>query len=177
MRVNIEHLKKKETIDSIKFDFNIPPEKLEREQLDAIGAEKIEFIRVYGDISPKDNINSIIAINYKIDTKFTARCARCDETITQGIYTDGEKYLADRAYDSDKNKEDDENLYMIESNIIELADFAMEFLELEAPLRYLCSEECKGLCAKCGKNLNEGECNCPAKEKNPAFKVLDNFFN
>jgi uncharacterized protein len=66
---------------------------------------------------------------------------------------------------------------MIDSNIIDLNDFVMEFLELEVPIRYLCNEDCKGLCPKCGKNLNEGECDCPKKEKNPAFKVLDNFFD
>lgn len=179
MRINIEQLRKKESVDSINFDFTITPDKLDSEQINAIGAEEIEFIKIWGDITPKSSIeiNSIIAINYKIEAKFTAKCARCDETIVQEIYTSGEKYLADRLYDNDKDKEDDESFYMIEANVIELAEFAMEFLELEVPIRYLCSDDCKGLCSKCGKNLNEGECDCPKKEKNPAFKILDNFFN
>ena len=176
MRINIESLKKKETVGAINFDFTITPDKLDDIQVAAMGAEEVEFINVSGDITPLSDINnSIIAINYKIDAKFTARCARCDETTPQGIYTDGVKYLADIADDGDK--ENDENFYMINSNTLELTDFAMEFLELEVPIRYLCSDDCKGLCQKCGKNLNEGECTCPIKEKNPAFKILDNFFN
>ena len=187
MRVNIEQLKKKDSVESIDFDFTVTSDQLDDEYLIAIGAEEVEFVRVYGDISVKDINSSIIAINYKIDTKFTARCARCDEIITQELYTEGEKFLADNNKnhqnekndndDADEAKEDDESFYMVESNIVNLVDFAMEFLELEAPLRYLCDEDCKGLCQKCGKNLNEGECGCPTKEKNPAFKVLDNFFN
>ena len=179
MRVNIEQLRKKESIESINFDFTITPDKIDGGQLYAIGAEQIEYINIYGDISAKNSIaaNSIISVNYKIEAKFKARCARCDETITQEIYAEGEKYLADRAYDSDKDKDDDETFYMIESNVIELTDFAMEFLELEVPIRYLCDEDCRGLCPKCGKNLNEGKCDCPTKEKNPAFNILDNFFD
>ena len=176
MRVNIEKIKKKEIVDSIIFDFMLKTDKFDDDLLNAVGAEEIEFVRVYGDISPKNIINSIVAINYQIDARFTARCARCDEITAQEINIAGEKYLADKGDENDKDKEDDESFYIIEFNTIELDNFAIEFLELEVPIRYLCDEECKGLCPKCGKNLNEEDCNCPKKEKNPAFKVLDNFF-
>ena len=43
---------------------------------------------------------------------------------------------------------------------IDLSDDFRESLLLELPTRILCSEDCKGLCPYCGKNLNEGECNC-----------------
>ena len=33
-------------------------------------------------------------------------------------------------------------------------------LVLELPYRVLCREDCRGLCPKCGKNLNEGPCTC-----------------
>jgi uncharacterized protein len=40
-----------------------------------------------------------------------------------------------------------------------------ETLMLELPLRTLCKEDCKGLCATCGKNLNEGTCACGDKQQ------------
>ena len=40
----------------------------------------------------------------------------------------------------------------------------------------LCKDDCEGLCAKCGKNLNEGECSCDTRETDPRFDVLDKFF-
>lgn len=43
---------------------------------------------------------------------------------------------------------------------------------LELPSKFLCKESCKGLCPKCGKNLNEGECSCPKKEPDPRLAVL-----
>ena len=43
---------------------------------------------------------------------------------------------------------------------------------LELPSKFLCKESCKGLCPKCGKNLNEGSCNCDTHETDPRLAVL-----
>lgn len=43
---------------------------------------------------------------------------------------------------------------------------------LELPSKFLCKESCKGLCPKCGKNLNEGECSCSKQEIDPRLAVL-----
>ena len=43
---------------------------------------------------------------------------------------------------------------------------------LELPSKFLCKESCKGLCPKCGKNLNEGECSCQRHEPDPRLAVL-----
>lgn len=43
---------------------------------------------------------------------------------------------------------------------------------LELPSKFLCKDSCKGLCPKCGKNLNEGKCNCLKQEGHPAFAAL-----
>ena len=39
------------------------------------------------------------------------------------------------------------------------ADLRDELL-LEHPIRVLCREDCRGLCPRCGQNLNEGACKC-----------------
>jgi uncharacterized protein len=52
---------------------------------------------------------------------------------------------------------------------------------MEFPLRFLCHDDCKGLCQRCGKNLNEGECDCSKKEIDPRMaplqKLLDEMNN
>ena len=41
-----------------------------------------------------------------------------------------------------------------------------EEIILDYPLQPLCSPQCKGLCARCGENLNKGGCRCATtKEK------------
>ena len=45
-----------------------------------------------------------------------------------------------------------------------LDSYYLETFYLTLPLKRLCSENCKGLCAKCGTNLNTGSCNCNEEE-------------
>ncbi|MBN2831038.1 MAG: DUF177 domain-containing protein [Candidatus Omnitrophica bacterium] len=44
--------------------------------------------------------------------------------------------------------------------IIELDPDIREEIILDYPIKPLCKPDCKGLCQKCGENLNEGGCNC-----------------
>lgn len=43
---------------------------------------------------------------------------------------------------------------------IETLDDLREILILDHPIRFLCREDCAGLCPRCGENLNEGPCRC-----------------
>jgi uncharacterized protein len=45
---------------------------------------------------------------------------------------------------------------------LHLADLVREYLLLELPMHPLCKEDCKGLCPTCGRNLNQGPCQCSA---------------
>jgi len=40
------------------------------------------------------------------------------------------------------------------------------------PLKPLCREECKGLCSRCGADLNQGPCGCPEIENESPFALL-----
>lgn len=60
--------------------------------------------------------------------------------------------------------------------IIDLTEGIREDIMLGLPLKNLCSEDCKGLCPKCGKNLNDGPCGCPETEAPSALSELDTLF-
>jgi uncharacterized protein len=53
---------------------------------------------------------------------------------------------------------------------IDLEPTLREQLILALPYAPLCREDCKGLCARCGKDLNEGPCSCPADVAEPEVK-------
>jgi len=44
--------------------------------------------------------------------------------------------------------------------IIDLNPDIRDEIILDYPMQPLCRVDCKGLCVKCGRNLNEGKCNC-----------------
>lgn len=51
--------------------------------------------------------------------------------------------------------------YPLDGDVIEPVEMFREALILALPMRFLCKDDCLGLCPKCGSNRNEGECACP----------------
>lgn len=45
------------------------------------------------------------------------------------------------------------------------------------PMKILCKEECKGICMKCGKDLNEGDCGCDTFVPDPRMAAILDVFN
>ncbi len=48
--------------------------------------------------------------------------------------------------------------------VIETIDELREIVILDHPISFLCREDCRGLCPRCGTNLNEGRCRCRTQE-------------
>ncbi len=70
------------------------------------------------------------------------------------------------------NREDDADAYIvIPDGKLDLAQLTWEDLLLFLPSKLLCRDDCKGICPQCGKNLNEGTCECK-KEIDPRFAAL-----
>ncbi len=54
---------------------------------------------------------------------------------------------------------------------LNLDELVEEDVNLALPSKYLCNEDCKGLCPTCGKNLNKDQCDCKAPI-DPRMEVL-----
>lgn len=55
---------------------------------------------------------------------------------------------------------------------IDLAEVILEQLNLTFPVKPLCSPDCEGLCAVCGRILQGGRCGCEVKEPDPRLTRL-----
>ena len=66
---------------------------------------------------------------------------------------------------------EDEWVFHLEADAADLEDIVRTVFVLNLDSKLLCSEDCKGLCCRCGKNLNEGPCSCQ-KEIDPRFAAL-----
>ena len=69
--------------------------------------------------------------------------------------------------------EDCEVVYLSEP-VIESSDILKEQLVLALPTYCLCGDKCKGLCDRCGINLNEKQCKCKETNENSPFAILKN---
>jgi len=74
------------------------------------------------------------------------------------------------ADDSFALEEADEDTY--EGKELDLRPAVREQILLSLPPAPLCSEDCKGLCPRCGKDLNEGECGCDRTVMDPRWAAL-----
>ena len=99
----------------------------------------------------------------------TFRCARCCTEFQRELVFPMAYKLATSLSDSDDSAEE---FLLLEDGCLDLDEVVRTQLLTEMPYRFLCREDCKGLCPKCGKNLNLGPCGC-GKEIDPRFAVLE----
>ena len=109
-----------------------------------LNTEELKFIK---PLKIKAEVNkSYNALLVKIDivSAIIISCGRCLEEKEK---TFSQNFSLNYALETDKP-------------MLELDNDIREEIILNYPLKMLCSEDCKGLCPKCGANLNKGGCNC-----------------
>ena len=70
----------------------------------------------------------------------------------------------------------DEQMFMegYQLNIEALVDSE---IMMQWPMKVLCKPDCKGICMKCGKDLNTGECGCDTFVPDPRMAAIKDIFN
>ena len=90
-------------------------------------------------------------------TPATLRCSRCLRVFEQPLH------VKQFVFHQELHGED----------FVDLTPSIREDIILELPQRALCQEECRGLCPQCGKNLNEGSCQCRPQREDLRWHALD----
>ena len=155
------------------FSDELQPETiaLEEEAARLIGPAKMNGTITKTDVRYK--IDGKIGFQIKID------CTRCLQPIASDQTIDfSVAYVSPEDYGNSVEtelKEDDLEVAIFEDNKIDLAELAREQILLSLPTRFLCKEDCKGLCPKCGINKNMQTCRCEEKEIDPRWEALKKF--
>ncbi len=99
-----------------------------------------------------------------VRASWTGECRRCLGTVVGELVAevDHELFVEDP----------DELSYLLDRDEIDLEPLARDAVLLELPLAPLCREDCQGLCAQCGADLNEGGCGCEPP-LDPRWAALD----
>lgn len=93
-------------------------------------------------------------------------CDRC------GSEFDSEKLTQLDATIVEEETEENPELFVLDGDEIDLDEILSTLFILDMETKFLCKEDCKGLCSTCGKNLNLGPCGC-RKQIDPRFAVLE----
>jgi len=100
-----------------------------------------------------------ILVNGIINARVVCSCALCLQSFEYELVVD--KFSAYFPNPSDEN--------------IDLTERIREDIIISFPIKAVCKKECKGLCGKCGRNLNQGDCECEKGSFNIRFSALDTF--
>lgn len=126
-------------------------------------------MKVRGEIT---NTAGYMRMTLTMSCEYEAQCARCLSPVSGEFTLDLEKTVAPRDLLGDLDEDKLDEFAIIEDGFLDMDEQLREQLEMEFPMRFLCKEDCKGLCPKCGKNLNEGECDCDHTEIDPRMEPL-----
>ena len=141
------------------FDFDY---KLDSAVTKRMGIVESKPIKVVGAIVKEDDF--IYAIG-SYDSEFHFLCSRC----LSDVFVDAKGEFKTLIVTTD-----DEDGYYLEGKLLNVDDIVTEEIIDNIPRNVLCSDECLGLCPKCGCNLNYESCNCDDNDVDPRFECLKN---
>ena len=112
------------------------------------------------------NEAGVLHLEGTLTAEMTCVCDRCGEAF------DSVKETELSAVIVEEENEDYPELFVLDGNEIDLDEILFTLFTLDMETKFLCREDCKGLCSSCGKNLNHGPCGC-RKQTDPRFAVLE----
>lgn len=110
-----------------------------------------------------------ILVTGDVSGETVLECARCLTEFPAGISVDlCEMFVAPG------HEAADEDAYRIRGTEIDLEPMLRDAVTLSLPLNPVCRAACAGMCARCGRDLNAGPCDCQTEELDPRWAPLEN---
>jgi len=105
-----------------------------------------------------------ILLSGLMDATVSLRCSRCSELYPLLLHVPFSLTLVEECRERNEGdhqlNEDKTDYFPLKEGKADLNEVLAEQIYLNIPLKPLCSSQCKGLCARCGENLNRGRCGC-----------------
>lgn len=120
-------------------------------------------------------INQGLLVDGWVDLTVELACTRCLKTFEQPMHVEFEERFrptVDVITGMPLPPIDEDDVFPIDDHhLVDLTEAVRQQVLLDIPMSTLCSPDCKGLCAQCGKDLNQGPCECEP-EPDPRMSVL-----
>ena len=137
---------------------------LDLSDLDFYGRKPISRpVLVQGSVT---NHAGALVLEGTMETQLDLVCDRCGKEFSREKVVKLDSLVAQELED-----EENDDILLLEGTQLDLDQVATEAFVLAMDTKNLCSDDCKGLCAKCGANLNLGPCGCKP-EVDPRLAAL-----
>jgi uncharacterized protein len=154
------------------------------------GIHKFQFLQAPSDFGLDGNFPKEIEVDAHLDktahqillkihvkTSGLFQCDRCLDEFEQRISA---SFQVVYLYNDAEHRKDSSNEIQVispDTVALNLTEDIRQMILLSVPLKLLCSEECKGLCSRCGTNLNQRLCDCKEDINDPRWQDLKDLLN
>ena len=160
LRLDVSYLAKGSPGTYKEFDFNFP-------QLTFF--PELTLVDIHGMIAVSTTEDGVV-----LDGKLTAltqlSCSRCLDIYWQPIKINFTEIFSSHALEDGAENLEEQPLPADGS--IDLSPILRDYAALDIPIRQICRQDCKGLCATCGLNLNEEDCGHRQESIDPRLESL-----
>ena len=102
-------------------------------------------------------------------------CSRCLEPVLHTFSIQIEEEADMKLTDQERIEALDESSF-IQDKVLDTEKLLHNEILIRWPMRVLCKEDCKGICSRCGANLNQGSCDCDTADLDPRMAVISDIF-
>lgn len=118
----------------------------------------------------------VLVIECTADVRAAIPCARCLEEVNYDFALHMECEVDTKLSAEEREVVEDEYNF-IEKDYLNVDKLVQNELLVNWPIRVLCKEDCKGICSRCGANLNHGECGCDRVALDPRMAAVKDIFS
>ncbi|MDH5509474.1 MAG: DUF177 domain-containing protein [Nitrospinota bacterium] len=123
-----------------------------------------------------------VYLSAAIHGAFGLVCSRCAKSFSAPMEAAVEAVFLPQVETRDANPASEEDAGEVETvyydgETVDLFGPLRDQISLSEPMRPLCSEDCKGLCPRCGADRNEAECDCKDTGGDPRFAEMKKLLN
>ncbi|MBR1389954.1 MAG: DUF177 domain-containing protein [Lachnospiraceae bacterium] len=120
--------------------------------------------------------NKRLLISGETDVMLAIPCDRCLELVPTEFHLSFDRTLPLEEAEGSKDEEDEREGYMTGFHLDADRLVCNEIL-INWPMKVLCRADCRGICKKCGTNLNLRACDCTKSEPDPRMAAIQDVFN
>ncbi|MGI6264288.1 MAG: YceD family protein [Acutalibacteraceae bacterium] len=121
-------------------------------------------VRVSGTV---EYVDGVVTLRADVRYRFDGVCDQCAEPFSREVTLPVSHILV-----TSLNDESNEDFVLLKDFQLELDDLITADLLLSLPMKFLCRQDCRGICPQCGRNLNEGDCGCRQETVDPRLAAL-----
>lgn len=165
--LNVEQLKRgKGERKKVSFDSNLPSLKVD-------GNEYIFMKPAQFDLA-LTNLGNSISIVGQIKVEMKVQCCRCLEDFSLDMDIEFKETYYNETYQTMGN--DNEDWISYSGDAFDITPEVLRSIIMNLPMRFICHEQCRGLCTGCGINLNKKQCGCVREDTDPRLVKLKELF-